>query len=304
MADFDQAARTVAELEAGPLLAWLAARAGLVVQFREWFSERTPPRAGSAERIADQVALLDDPARPEQPWLFVLEFMTAPDAGKLDVTLEEAATLRSRARWGLDRRRRFNVLTALIHLTGRAPETDRDMRTPAGFGTFHRPLIWDIETEDASAILDAVTSATQPVALLYWLPLMTRGGEEIIITRWREAIAALVPDRQCRADVVYLALTFAELARNYLAWERGLEGLDVGDSIIATRMRDQGRMEGSLVNKRQYLVELVNIKFPGAMSAEVRLVIEQQESGSVLDDWFRAAARSATYDDFLADLRR
>lgn len=294
----------MAELEAGPLLAWLAARAGLVVQFREWFSERTPPRAGSAERIADQVALLDDPARPEQPWLFVLEFMTAPDADKLDVTLEEAATLRSRARWGLDRRRRFNVLTALIHLTGRAPETDRDMRTPAGFGTFHRPLIWDIEAEDAGAILDAVTSATQPSALLYWLPLMARGGEEIIIARWRESITALMPDRRHRADVVYLAYTFAELARNYLAWERGLEGLDVGDSIIATKMRNQGLAEGDRRTKSRDIIEVIDIKFPGALTPDVRQLIEHQDSMPLLIDWFRAAVRSGTYTDFLADLRR
>ena len=65
------------------------------------------------------------------------------------------------------------MLTALIHLTGTAPETERDLRTPTGHGTFHKPVVWDISQDKADDVLDRVAADQLPWVLLFWLPLMS-----------------------------------------------------------------------------------------------------------------------------------
>jgi hypothetical protein len=303
MSDFDQTARAIADLEPQLFLTWLAARAGLTLTFREWYRERAAPRPASPERTADQVAVLDDPAHPEQPWLFLLEWQTRPNERKLDVLLEEAAILRSRAGWGPERDRPYLVFPVLLHLTGRAPEAERDMRTPSGHGSYHRPLAWDIETEDAAAVLERIASDALSWVFLFWLPLMQHGGEEIIIARWLQIVRLKAPAHR-HGDLRETVLTFAELTGVYLAWERALQESHMGESQYINRQRDRARAEGELRTKRQDLVDLVDSKFKGAMSPEVRQLIEQHESMPVLTEWFRAALDAITYDDFLAVVRR
>jgi hypothetical protein len=302
MNDFDQAARFVAEAEPTALVTRLLADTGLTLTFNRWFPTGTVPRTQSPERIADLVAVLDDPTDPERPWLLVIEIQSRPEARKILVLLEESAIFASRARWGDDRT--YRVLPALVHLTGRADPAEIDMRTPNGYGLLHRPIVWDLPVDDAGAVLDRVSAGELPAAMLFWLPLMNRGGEEIIVKRWREAVFALVPDEKRRDQLREVALAFAELARNVLAWEQGLEGWKMGESQIMNRWREEAATVARLQTKRKDTLELLDIKFPGAASADVRRVIEQQASIEMLDDWFRALARATTYDEFYQALRQ
>lgn len=303
MSDFDQTARAVVTAAPEPLLGWLAAQAGLTLAFHQWYQDRTLARAGGPERVADQVAVLHDPADAARPWLLVLECQTQPDAAKLDVLHEEGVLFLTRARWGPERQGRFDVLTAIIHLTGVAPE-GRAVRSPLGFGLHHKPVVWDIAAEDAAEMLEGVAAGQRAWAFLFWLPLMKRGGEEIIARRWREVVEAAVPERGRRAELLEAARMFAELARNILTWEPVLEGWDVGESEVANKWRAEAAARASLKTKRQDTLALLDIKFPNAAGGDVRQVIEQQPSIDLLDDWFRSLARAATYDDFLAVLRR
>ncbi len=142
MGDFDQAARYAAQAEPDVVLARLLQESGLVVNFREWLNTRTVPLPGGSDRSADLVAAVDDPASPERPWLVVLEFQAQVDADKLDVTLEEVAILRSRVRFGDDRRGKYKVGAGLIYLRDRCPDDALDMRFPDGSGTRRASGTW------------------------------------------------------------------------------------------------------------------------------------------------------------------
>ena len=55
MGQFDQAARSAADLEAAYFLGRVLALAGLSLRFRRWFDPRTVPLPGGPERTADLV---------------------------------------------------------------------------------------------------------------------------------------------------------------------------------------------------------------------------------------------------------
>lgn len=302
MNDFDQAARLVAELEPQALVGRLLADTGLSLSFERWFPTQTNPRLRSPEREADNVAVLADPANTARPWLLVMEFPDRPEPGKIEVLLEEAAIFRSRALW--EDGQRYLVLPALLHLTGRADPAQIDMRTPRGHGLLHRPLLWDIEGDNAAEVLERVASGTLSWSMLFWVPLMNRGGEDKIISRWREVVLATVEDQRRRDLLREVVLTFAELARTVPAWESGLEGWKVGESQMMNRWRAEEAAAEKLRTKKQAIIEMVDIRFPGAMPDEVRRLIQEQKTQSLVDDWFRAAARANAYQEFDAVLRR
>lgn len=92
MGVFDQAARFATRAEPTSVVARLSASHPLV--FRGWLDTRSIPFPGGPDRTADLVAALDDSA--DSPVLLIQEFQSQHDPDKLDVTLEEAAILRSR----------------------------------------------------------------------------------------------------------------------------------------------------------------------------------------------------------------
>lgn len=119
------------------------------------------------------------------------------------------------------------------------------------------------------------------------------------------AVALRAPEQR-QGDLYQAASIFAERARNYREWERGLRGgLTVGESQYLNGVRERSRAEGDLRTKRKVTAELLAIKFPGQVTEEVsRLIAEQDSSMPLLDDWFRAAARATTFAEFLAVLQR
>jgi hypothetical protein len=133
---------------------------------------------------------------------------------------------------------------------------------------------------------------------------MNRGGENIIISRWKEVVLAVVPDQRRREDLQTAVLMFAELARNHPAWERGLEKPIMGESQLANRWRAEAAAAATIAMARRMLLEALDVKFPGAVPADVRQLIQKQEAQGLLEDWHRAAIRAATYADFDAVLRR
>jgi hypothetical protein len=61
---------------------------------------------------------------------------------------------------------------------------------------------------------------------------------------------------------------------------------------------------GVLKNQRQNLLELLEGRFPGAVPKEVAQLIQHQESLELLHDWFQAAVRANTFEQFLDVLKR
>jgi hypothetical protein len=66
----------------------------------------------------------------------------------------------------------------------------------------------------------------------------------------------------------------------------------------------QGEARGRLDQARKSFLVVLGKQFPGAVPAEIVRLIDEQESLELLEDWFRAAVRAFTFEQFLAVLRR
>jgi hypothetical protein len=303
MGVFDQAARFAARADPETVPGRLLAGKGASLRWREWLDTRTLPLPGGPDRTADLVAALDDPAAADRPWLMVVEFQAQLDPDKLEATLEEVALLRSRARHGEQRKGKYKVVAALVYLRDRGPEDVLDMTFPDGAGTRHAPLIWNVAEDNAASALEAIAAGQLSWGMLFWLPLMAGGGEESAVARWKE-VSATVLDRRMRGNLVGIALVFAELAGCGPAWQRGLEGWEMTESQVVNGWIRQGEAKGKRENQQQNLLELLEGRFPGAVPNEIVTLIQQQESLELLRDWFKAAVRASTFEEFLSVLKR
>lgn len=302
MGAFDQAARFAAQADPEAVVRRVLVPTGVSPSFREWLDTRTIPLPGGPDRTADLVAALDAPTG--QPVLLVFEFQSRHDPDKLDVTLEEAGILRGHARHGDDRRGKYKVLTALVYLMGRCPDDVLDMTLPGGFGTRHAPLVWNVGEDAAATTLEAVAGGQLSWGMLFWVPLMIAGKDAAVIARWKEVVAQVVPDRRTRGNLAGIALVFAELMGRRVEWNRGLEGFEMTESQVVNDWISQGEAKGKLANQRQNLIDLLEGRFPGAVPNDVVQVIQRQESLDVLHDWFKAAVRAFSFDQFLAVLKK
>jgi hypothetical protein len=75
------------------------------------------------------------------------------------------------------------------------------------------------------------------------------------------------------------------------------------ESQVVNEWISQGEARGKLANQRQNLVEILEARFPGAVPNDVVRLIPGQESMEVLHDWFKAAVRAYSFEQFLAVLK-
>ena len=302
MGYFDQAARFAAQADPGTMLRRLLP-AGEPLRFREWLDTRVLPLPGGADRTADHVVAMDGPDDPSSPWLIVLEYQSEPDEDKIDVTLEEVALLRSRVRHGVERKGKYFVTAGIVNLTGHRDEIF-DMTFSDGRGTRHAPLVWNVASDDAAEMLEAIASGATSWGMLFWVPLMARAEEEGIIARWKELTTAVVPDRRMRDNLSGIALVFAELAGRFLAWERGLEGWEMSDSMVVDRWIARAEAKMELKERRSFILRMLRHRFGDAIPGDVQETIDTQPSLEMLDEWFDAAITVGSLQDFIAVLRR
>ena len=64
---------------------------------------------------------------------------------------------------------KYKVLAALVYLRGRCPDSELDMTVGGQRGTLHRPIVWNVEEDDAAQALDdlAAGRATWGVLFLF-----------------------------------------------------------------------------------------------------------------------------------------
>lgn len=303
MGVFDQAARYAAQEDSEPVVRRLVRGLRESLRFREWVESRTTPLPGERDRTADRVAALHDESNPDQPWLLLLEFQTEHDPDKLDVTLIEVARLRTEVRHGPDRKGKYKVLAALVYLRGCCPESELDMTVGGQRGTLHRPVVWNVEEDDAAQALDDLAAGRATWGVLFWIALMRQGDDAGIIKRWKELAGAL-PDARRRSDLGRIALVFAELAGCYLAWEQGLEDFSMTESQVVNRWIEKAQLETEMKRARADLLRFVQKRFPGRAPPELADTINSQPSLSLLEEWIDAAATANSFEEFFAVLRR
>lgn len=76
------------------------------------------------------------------------------------------------------------------------------------------------------------------------------------------------------------------------------------ESQVVNEWIRQGEAKGGLHRQRQNLLELLEGRFPGAVPNDVMQLIQQQESLELLHDWFKAAVRSSTFEQFLEVVKK
>jgi hypothetical protein len=299
----DQAARYAAQADPEVVVGRVLRGVGASLRFRGWVDTRTTPRPGERDRTADRVAELVGEPGPDRPWLLVFEFQAQHDPDKLDVTLAEAGQLRLEARHGEGRRGKYNVLVALVYLRGACPEPLLDMTLPGGWGTRHAPLVWNVADDEAAEALAALEAGRTTWGTLFWVPLMRGSDQPAVLARWREQ-AARVENARVRADLVRSALVFAELAGRLAAWSDGLKEWDMIESQLVWEWTADARRETELATRREMLLTTLTERFPEPLPQEVADLIARQDSTELLRDWFRAALRASSLEEFLAVLRR
>ena len=249
------------------------------------------------------MAVLSDPANPAQPWLLLWEFQASHDPEKLDVTLVEAARLRTDFRHGPQRQDKYKVLTALVYLTGVCPEGALNM-IAGNHGTLHRPLIWNVCADQAAQELAEVAAGRKTWGLLFRIPLMNGGGVPGTIEQWMEAVSRLAPGQRDRGDLGKVALVFAELAGCRPAWQEALENWDMKESQLVLEWTAEAKLAGKVEARQESLLQVLDSRFPGAVPSEVRELIAKQNSLQMLDDWFQTALQTLSIDSFRAHVMR
>lgn len=303
MGVLDQAARYGAQADPEAVVGRVLRTANASLRFRGWVDTRMTPRPGHRDSTADRVAELANDAAPEEPWLLIFEFQSQHDPDKLDVTLAEAAQLRVEARHGAERRHKYNVLVSLVYLRGTCPESVLDMTLPGGWGTRHAPLVWNVEEDSALETLDGLASGALSWGLLFWVPLMRGSDDPAVLTRWREQ-AARVENVRVRADLLRIALVFAELAGRLAAWSDAMKEWNMIESQLVWEWTADARRETELATLRRVLLLTAKERFPDPLPEAMGALINNQGSIELLNDWFRAALRAKSLEEFLAVLRR
>jgi hypothetical protein len=297
--DFDHAAGFATQAAPEVVTARLTARAGEAFRFREWFTTRAIPLPGGPARTPDLVAILDARTAPDQPALLIHEFQSEHDEEKLETTLVEAAVFRAYARHGPEKKGKFRVFAGLVYLKGECPGSVLDMRSPNGSGTLHQAFVWNVALDSAEQALERVALRPECWGLLFWIALMTGAEKDSIIQRWLELVLNKVQDARMRKTLVVVALTFAELTGRTLVWEPVLKEVNMGESQVFNRIR----AEGELKNAREWLVDLLQAKYKGALSADLAQTVAQQTEIAVLKRWHRSALEQDTWEGFVASLK-
>jgi hypothetical protein len=225
------------------------------------------------------------------------------------------ARLRRELRCGPQRRDKYQVVAAVVNLTG-APQNDTlEMALPGLASPVVRIQVVTrtMREEDAALTLDRIAAGEVSRCLLSWISLMRGGAEPGIIEKWKE-VANQEPNKQHRATYGALVTLFAELTDCATAWKSGLEGWNMRESAIVAEWKAEGRAEGMAEGmakgvaegiakaKRSDLLELLSEKFGSAIPPDLAATIGQQSDVDVLSRWFRAAIHAGTLEAFRAEL--
>jgi len=298
---YDQSARFAAKGDPAGFFRWLLAVPGPSPEFLGWLDTRTLPFPGDPDRTGDTVAELADPAESAARWALATEFQSEPDPDMLDRLLEYLARLRRELRHGPDRRDKYRVVAALVHLTGRRAPDTLDMTLPGdpAIGLRLRVVSRSFRDESAAATLAAIEAGRASRWLLPWIPLMKGARETTIVEHWK-TLATAEPDSRSRATFGALALVFVGLTRHAAPWRRGLEGWNMRESPIVSEWKAEWKAEGKAEGIHRSILRVLELRFPGQIPDSLRAAVESQLDEAELSRWLDAAVTAPSLPAFAA----
>ncbi len=300
---FDQAARFALRPDPLGFLQWLVPGLDPALRFAEWLDTRTRPLPGEPDRTCDTVAALVRDGEPTI-WALVTEFQAEPDPDMLDRLLEYLARLRRGHRHGPQRRDKYQVIAALVNLTGPPQPDTLDMVLP-GIDTPGLNLRVGVRTlreEDALAILTEIAEGRTAPCLLPWISLMKGADRPDTIERWKQR-ASEVPEGQLRTYYGALAVVFAELAGRHGQWKRALEGWNMRESTVVAEWKAEGKAEGEVKARRDDLLRVLQYRFTAPLPHDVVTAVQAQTDPDQLALWFEEAFQVRSLEEFLSRIR-
>ncbi|MDQ2731264.1 MAG: hypothetical protein M3Y56_06360 [Armatimonadota bacterium] len=297
MNDFDQAARFAVRMDPMNFMRWLVPDLPPTILFRQWLDTRTVPFPGEGDRTCDTVVEFIDIAQPGVAYAMPIEFQSQPDPNMLDRLLEYLARLRRELRYGPRRQHKYQVISALVNLTGAVQPNILEMQMPGGssVGLRFQTVVRTMREEDAAATLEAIEAGAIGLCMLPWIPLMRGAGKRGMIEQWKAA-ASKEKDSRLRTTYAGIAVVFADLDGRGRLWRKELEMWNMGESSIANEWRNEGRAE----EKKKNLLRVLELRFPKKLPSDVVTTVEAESNATKLDAWLDAAVMAASPDEFRA----
>lgn len=298
MFNFDKAGRYLIRLDPLGFFTWLCAEFVRVWRFRGWLDTSAIPFPGERQRVCDTVAEFIHRRDRRRRCLLDTEVQSHPHLDMPERLGEYAFQLRRQRRYGRGRHGKYQVIGAVVNLTGAVQPNTLDMTEAMldGAGLFIAVLQKTLREEDAAATLQRIAAGELPRCVLPWIPLMRGGGDAIIIEEWRR-LASLERNAYRRADYGALAMIFAELAKRKGIWQMGLEGWNVRESKFLKDWADQA----ALRSLRKTLLRLLQSRLQNPLPLDLLDAINDCEDQSELDRWIDLSVVANTLAEFRAN---
>ncbi len=299
MGPFDQTARQIAKSNGRGFTGWVLRHGDPPppLPFERWDDTRRTSWPGGPERTDDLVAILQGPDGTGRTWLIV-EVKAEPERTALiQVGVYELLLAGEVGEGG-------QVGSVLLNLTGQGSKDGLHLGVP-GVGKGHHvgPLVVNLSEDDAAGTLREIAEGKLELCVLPWLPLLQGGGEPGLIEEGKR-IAETELDVEFRVRWRDWALVLAELSKQFVNWQRGLEGWMVKESQVINGWLREGERKGELRQAREDLLEVVRDKYQVPVPEDIQLAVQGTNDTNMLRRWLLAAAKASTLEQFRTAMRQ
>lgn len=304
MGVFDQAAREAGKTGGTGFIRWLLSRdrADPPWAFDRWDDTRRSTGPGEPDRTDDLVAVLRHASDPTRTAHAIVEVELEPRPKTFQRMGQYALTLSGELY--ANAADTCPVIVLLLMLTGRLAKPGLRLEVEGCSGSIGvKPGVVNLCDENAATTLADIAAGRLGFVVLAFVPLMTGGGDLALIEEWKRA-ALREPDAGRRALYRDLALVFAELAKELVNWQRGLEGFEMQESTVVQGWINRGVQKEAVSARRAWLQETIRTRLQDPVPEPIRLAIEGTNDIAVLDRWFKVALTAGTMADLRSEMRQ
>jgi hypothetical protein len=269
--------------------------------FDRWDDTRRRTEPGEPDRTDDLLAVLRHTSEPDRFAHAIIEVELEPRPRTFQRMGNYSLTLSGEV--CPDGPAVCPVLTVLLMLTGQRSKDGLRLEFEGCGGLMLvQPLVVNLCEEDARAVLAEIAARRLGFVVLAFVPLMAGGGDLALIEEWKR-VALMEPDAQRRALYRDFALVFAELAKELVNWQQGLEGFEMQESTVIQGWINRGVQKGAIEARRADLLDVIRARLEDPVPEPVRLAVEGTNDPMTLTRWLKAAATVATLADLRAAMR-
>jgi hypothetical protein len=306
---FDQGCRyQMINLDSKGILAWLLQLAPEAFGFHGWLDTRSIPFPGQPDRTCDTVGYLTDEKANGVPWAVPFEFQTDPDPEMPGRLLEYLGRIWREKKPDPHRGSRFSLGAVVVNLTEKGAASLDSFWPEAGLHT--QLLVHEVNLAglDADSVLTGIEQGATTRSLLPWIPLMQKGDDPGIISRW-VAVALTEPSARWRAEYGALAVVFAEAANCRDVWKQALKGWQMTESMQVREWQQEARTEalaegeakgeaiGEAKGRAAAVVKVLEARFT-SVPKDLADAIRATTGLDTLDRWLPLAVQADSLDAF------